>query len=100
MNAYRYRFAVANKVQLIDEYHIIDEAITPFLGYPPPVLNKRLTSLIEDETNYWHGGSYTIRVQNGKLLEPLGPFADSGRAGEQMDLMKRFASKLPDLNIT
>ena len=96
----RYRFATENKVVLIDEYDQIDRDVTPFLAFNHKVMQGRSNTLMYDEDNYWHGGSFTLQIRDGEVKTVIGPQAEHHRANSQADLMLPFVQWLPDMNAT
>jgi len=95
-----YQFALQNKVILIDEYDQINTDILPFLGLPPQPIKKRSQIMIEDDTSYYHQGSFNLFIEGGKIVKETGGMVQHTRVEEQKRLLKRFVHLLPDMNLT
>lgn len=72
----------------------------PFLGLPSEPLKERSRQMIEDHSNYYYQGSFTLWIKNGRLHNVTGGLSDHSRVEEQSDLIERFVHLLPDVNIT
>lgn len=85
---------------LIDDYDQINRDILPLLGLPSKPLQQRSQAMIEDETNYYHRGSFTLHVEEGKIAHISGGQVNHTRRNEQESLLRSFVHLLPAMNIT
>lgn len=90
---YRFRFAQANKVILIDEFDQTFTDILPFWALSPKTLATRQAEQQVDPT------TFTMVINKG-AVEIVGSHAQDGRAKDQAELMKRWTKWVPDVNIT
>ena len=95
-----FRFAQDNKVVLIDDYDQINRDILPMLGLPSKPLQDRSSLMIEDTTNYYYAGSFTLHIKAGKVAQTTGGKKSHTRREEQEGLIERFVHLLPDMNVT
>lgn len=56
--------------------------------------------MIEDPTNYYYQGSFTMWIKGGKISKITGGEREHTRVQEQTELIKRFVHLLPDMNVT
>ena len=95
-----FSFAREKEVILVDDYDQINRDILPMLGLPSKPLQERSRIMIEDTSNYYYGGSFTLHVKAGKIAQITGGKATHTRRSEQESLLQPFVHLLPDLNIT
>ncbi|RDW89478.1 hypothetical protein BP6252_01510 [Coleophoma cylindrospora] len=87
-----YQFAVSRNVQLIDEYDIIHDALTPFWGLKPSTIRARAREALG------FGNSLIglmIRDGESKKIEGGGDWQREATVG----MMKDFVKYLPDMDI-
>ncbi|GAA5821220.1 hypothetical protein JCM3770_006880 [Rhodotorula araucariae] len=86
-------YAKANRIILVDEYDQIQRDLEPFWALEPSDLAHRVRVMQErDET-------FTIQVEEGKVAE-VGGQAFLRRAKDLGDLIRRFSTYVPDVNLT
>lgn len=95
-----FQFAKDNKVILVDDYDQINRDMLPLLGLPSRPLQDRSRTMIEDKTNYYYQGSFTMHVKDGAVAQVTGGKKDHSRRKEQESLIAGFVHLLPDMNIT
>ena len=78
-----YQFATQHGVILIDEFDQVERDLLPLRGLPPRLLRERAATLIDDTSNYYHTGSFTLHVVDGKLVNVSGPHAQNSRADDR-----------------
>ncbi|GAA5914455.1 hypothetical protein JCM6882_003023 [Rhodosporidiobolus microsporus] len=98
-----FRFAMKNKVQLVDEYDSIMERILPFAAIRPDVLQHRSAMLqnTTGEEEYWmHKHTVTVRIWNHQVTGE-GPMQNVlNRTRDMVELLSGISQFLPDLNMT
>jgi hypothetical protein len=90
---FRFRFAQANEVILIDEFDQTFTDVLPFYAMPPSMIHNRSMVLQSDAS------TFTMSIAKGKV-KILGAHKADGRAKDQAALMKRWAKWVPDVNVT
>lgn len=78
-----YRFATQHGVILIDEFDQIERDLLPLRGLPPRILRERAATLVDDASNYYQTGSFTLHVADGKLANVSGPHAQNSRVDDR-----------------
>ncbi|GAA6040182.1 hypothetical protein JCM8097_004167 [Rhodosporidiobolus ruineniae] len=86
-------YAKANRIILTDEYDQIHRDLEPFWALEPSDLAHRVRVMQDREE------SFTIQVLNGEVAE-TGEQASLRRAKDLGDLVRRFSSYVPDVNLT
>jgi hypothetical protein len=87
-----YDFAVANKVQLIDEYDAIHQLLLPFWGLSPRAIRKRLGDALGAD-DFLIG----VFIRGGKVAKmERGP---EWRQDALSGMMKKFVQYLPDMDL-
>ncbi|GJN90525.1 hypothetical protein Rhopal_003536-T1 [Rhodotorula paludigena] len=94
-----WRFAMQNRVILVDEYDQIDNDILPFLSLPPSEMRHRLTALSSDRSLPWHGNSFSLKIRDGAVDVQQGDKGGGDRREDLLDLLSEFSEMLPDLEI-
>ena len=67
---------------------------------PSKPLQDRARRMVEDTSNYYYQGSFTMHISNGRLAKVTGGEAGHSRVAEQTGLIERFVHLLPDMNVT
>lgn len=65
------------------------------MAFKPNVLRERAAALASDPDNYYHQGSFTIHIEDQQLTKATGPFSESGRARDFVNLIRPIAAHLP-----
>ncbi|KAK4705426.1 hypothetical protein P7C70_g776, partial [Phenoliferia sp. Uapishka_3] len=94
-----WRYAMQNRVILVDEYDQIDEDIRPFFSLPADEIRARAKALSTSTTLPQQTDTFTIHVKDGRISSS-GPYHRSQRAEDTQDLMGEFAESLPDMSMT
>lgn len=87
-----YNLAVANNYQLIDEFDVIHQTLTPFWGLEPGVIRSRAREALGFDNNL-----LGVLIRGGKITKK-----DGGRAWqhESIDGMtEKFLQYLPDMDL-
>ncbi|BGP16467.1 hypothetical protein JCM10213_007927 [Rhodosporidiobolus nylandii] len=95
-----WRYAMENRVVLVDEYDQIYEDLLPFFSLPPSELRRRAEQLHEDAKLPWHGHSFGVQIKDGSVsLGHKGSDSGGARTEDLLDLLGDFAEMLPDLKL-
>ncbi|GAA5886154.1 hypothetical protein JCM6882_004281 [Rhodosporidiobolus microsporus] len=95
-----WRYAMQNRIVLVDEYDQIHSDLLPFFSLPPSELRRRASSLHTDHSLPWHAHSFGLQVRDGAVeLMPGGHEGDKQRTEDLLDLLGEFAEMLPDLEV-
>ena len=87
-----YKFAQENRVQLIDEYDIIHQTLTPFWGLKPATIRARAKEALGYDNNL-----LGILIRKGEVTK-----IDGGREWMQkaiQGMMEKFIHSLPDMDL-
>lgn len=87
-----YNFAKENKVQLIDEYDVIHQSLTPFWGLEPSTIRSRVREALGYDNNL-----LGVLVRNSNVTK-----IDGGREWMQNainGMMENFIQYLPDMDL-
>lgn len=87
-----YEFATSKGVQLIDEFDLIHELITPFWGLKPSTIRDRATEALG-----FGNQLLGVEIRNGKITNILGGGDWQRDATEGM--MKPFVAYLPNMDL-
>ncbi|KAI0014095.1 glycosyltransferase family 90 protein [Xylariaceae sp. FL0662B] len=87
-----FEFAQAKKVQLIDEFDMIHESLTPFWGLKPATIRARATEALGFEN-----ALLGIQIRNGKItnIQGGGEWQREATAG----MLGKFVQWLPDMDL-
>jgi hypothetical protein len=87
-----FEFAQAKGVQLIDEFDMIQESITPFWGLKPATIRARATEALG-----FDNALLGVQIRNGKIthMEGGGDWQREATAG----MMGKFLKWLPDMDL-
>ncbi|GAA6001366.1 hypothetical protein JCM10207_006628 [Rhodosporidiobolus poonsookiae] len=98
-----WRYAMENRVILVDEYDQIHSDLEPFFSLPPAELRRRAQALQDDPSLPWHAHSFGISVEDGRVGMMHGRAEGSNMGGQRtedlLDMMGEFAGALPDLQV-
>ncbi|GAA5842246.1 hypothetical protein JCM11251_006757 [Rhodosporidiobolus azoricus] len=95
-----WRYAMQNRIVLVDEYDQIYSDLLPFFSLPPSELRRRASSLHTDSSLPWHHHSFGLAIKDGAVnLMAGGSEGDKQRTEDLMDLLGEFAESLPDLEV-
>ncbi|GAA5991217.1 hypothetical protein JCM11641_001623 [Rhodosporidiobolus odoratus] len=96
-----WRYAMQNRIVLVDEYDQIYDDLLPFFSLPPSELRRRAASLHTDSALPWHSHSFGINIKDGSVSLKQGQNSDSGagRSEDLLDILGEFAEMLPDLEL-
>ncbi|KAI1082290.1 glycosyltransferase family 90 protein [Whalleya microplaca] len=87
-----FEFAQAKKIQLIDEFDMIHESMTPFWGLKPATIRARATEALGFEN-----ALLGIQIRNGKIthIQGGGEWQREATAG----MLGKFIQWLPDMDL-
>ncbi|GAA5875922.1 hypothetical protein JCM8547_008348 [Rhodosporidiobolus lusitaniae] len=97
-----WRYAMENRVILVDEYDQIHSDLLPFFSLQPSELRRRATALQTDRTLPWYDHSFGISVKDGAVEVKHangGSGQDAQRTEDLLDILGEFAEMLPDLEV-
>ncbi|GAA6051753.1 hypothetical protein JCM3770_002715 [Rhodotorula araucariae] len=94
-----WRYAMQNRVILVDEYDQIHSDILPFLSLPPSEFRRRVMSLSSDQSLPWHKQSFQLKVHDGSVVAGQGADEAAERRDDILDLLAEFSEMLPDMEI-
>ncbi|GAA5950283.1 hypothetical protein JCM21900_001101 [Sporobolomyces salmonicolor] len=96
-----WRYAMQNRVVLVDEYDQIHDDLLPFRSLSPSELRRRASSLQKDASLPWHKHTFGLRVKSGVVSKVSGAGGGEGgaRGEDLMDLLGEFSEMLPDLDL-
>ncbi|KAM0753173.1 hypothetical protein T439DRAFT_286654 [Meredithblackwellia eburnea MCA 4105] len=94
-----WRYAMQNRVILVDEYDQIDEDIRPFFSLSASEIRQRAKQISTNFRFELHSDTFTVRVKDGAVTSS-GPHSKSNRAEDTQDLIGEFAESLPDMSMT
>ncbi|KAL8281153.1 hypothetical protein RQP46_006511 [Phenoliferia psychrophenolica] len=94
-----WRYAMQNRVVLVDEYDQIDEDIKPFFSLPASEIRARQKALASNTRLPHHAETFTVDVEDG-AISVYGPFRRGQLAEDAQNLMGQFAESLPDISLT
>ncbi|GAA5858013.1 hypothetical protein JCM1840_001002 [Sporobolomyces johnsonii] len=96
-----WRYAMQNRVVLVDEYDQIHDDLLPFRSLSPSELRRRVALLQKDASLPWHPHTFGLRVKNGVVSKISGAGGGEGgaRGEDLMDLLGEFSEMLPDLDL-
>lgn len=94
----RWRYAMQNRIVLVDEYDQIYDDILPFLSLPPSEFRRRVTHLKADASLPWRDSSFSFSIRDGHVQTP-GAGESTGGKDDLLDIIGEIASMLPDLEI-
>ncbi|KAJ1335332.1 beta-1,2-xylosyltransferase [Microdochium nivale] len=87
-----FKFAQENKVQLVDEFDMVHEAVTPFWGLKPATIRERA-----EEALGFENALLGIQIRAGKVTH-----LDGGSEWQQnatIGMISKFVSWLPDMDL-
>ncbi|BGP48317.1 hypothetical protein JCM10450v2_004189 [Rhodotorula kratochvilovae] len=94
-----WRYAMQNRVVLVDEYDQIHADILPFLSLPPSEFRRRVMSLSTDQSLPWYRQSFQLKVHDGSVVVGQGGSEATERRDDILDLLAEFSEMLPDLEV-
>ncbi|KAI5477189.1 glycosyltransferase family 90 protein [Pseudohyphozyma bogoriensis] len=94
-----WRYAMQNRVILVDEYDQIDDDLRPFFSLSAAEIRARATSIMSDSRNPHHAFAFSLAVRNGMVIAG-GPQKASTFSEDVQDVMSEFADTLPDMSMT
>lgn len=95
----RWRYAMENRVILVDEYDQINDDITPFFALSSTEVRARAEALAEDNSLPHYARSFSLAIKDGSI-HASGPGAKSDKSEDMQDIMSEFAEVLPDMTLT
>ncbi|GAA5893823.1 uncharacterized protein JCM6883_003648 [Sporobolomyces salmoneus] len=94
-----WRFAMENRVILVDEYDQIHEDILPFRSLSPSEFRRRSKELQTDKKGPWWKNSFGLGIKNGQVKKFSGGGAEEGgdgRVEDLMDILGEFSEMVPE----
>ncbi|TNY22120.1 glycosyl transferase family 90-domain-containing protein [Rhodotorula diobovata] len=92
-----WRYAMQNRVILVDEYDQVHSDVLPFLSLPPSEFRRRVMSLSTDQSLPWFKQSFQLKVRDGAVTAGQGAGDAAERRDAVLDLLAEFSEMLPDL---
>ncbi|GAA5864178.1 hypothetical protein JCM3774_001246 [Rhodotorula dairenensis] len=93
-----WRYAMQNRIVLVDEYDQIYDDVLPFLSLPPSEFRQRVAALKSDASLPWRDFSFSFSLRDGHVQNP-GAGESTGGKDDLLDIIGEIASMLPDLDI-
>ncbi|GAA6038222.1 hypothetical protein JCM8097_005801 [Rhodosporidiobolus ruineniae] len=95
-----WRYAMENRVVLVDEYDQIHSDLEPFFSLPPSELRRRAQQLQTDSSLPWHAHSFGVEFRDGAVEMVQGSEGRGGsRLEDLLDILGEFSEMLPDLQV-
>lgn len=94
-----WRFAMENRIILVDEYDQIHQDMLPFRSLTPSEFRKRSKQLQTDQTLPWWNYSFGLGIKTGtvkKYGQGGGGNDNNGRIEDLMDILGEFAEMMPE----
>ncbi|GAA5983560.1 hypothetical protein JCM10908_000335 [Rhodotorula pacifica] len=91
-----WRYAMQNRIVLVDEYDQIYDDILPFHSLPPSELRRRVISLKTDTTLPWRDYSFSFSIRDGQVQTST---ESTGGKDDLLDIIGEIAKMLPDLEV-
>ncbi|GAA6061952.1 hypothetical protein JCM10212_001994 [Sporobolomyces blumeae] len=91
-----WRYAMENRVILVDEYDQIYSDLLPYLALSPSDFRRRSRALQTDSSLPWYSNSFGLGVKSG-VVKKFSGGGDMGTRGEDlMDILGEFSEMLPE----
>ncbi|KWU46946.1 hypothetical protein RHOSPDRAFT_14268 [Rhodotorula sp. JG-1b] len=94
-----WRYAMQNRIVLVDEYDQIYDDILPFLSLPPSEFRRRVTHLKTDASLPWRDFSFSFSIRDGHVAAGESTGGGGGGKDDLLDIIGEIASMLPDLEV-
>ncbi|GAA6014928.1 hypothetical protein JCM11491_002359 [Sporobolomyces phaffii] len=92
-----WRYAMENRVVLVDEYDQIHDDLVPFRSLAPREFRRRAHALQTDARLPWHRHSFGLGIKAGAVTKVGTPGAGGGtRLEDLMDLLGEFSEMMPE----